>query len=414
MLYLSGTQSADISPLANLYALQRLDLNGTKVTNIAPLAELFALRRLSLSKTQIRDIRPIKDLPNLGERPIGGLFVADTPIQDLDPELSRLSHIEDNHQRTKDIQAYLRTLPPYPEPLPWEETPERTQPKPEDVPTPRYAPLQVVEIDGVLQQVGLAANSQAASARLAEQGWAALRDYLTDLQEHQERIGNAMPRLARALDRLRAAMGEEYAEINAIAVGTHGNRVIRQSAFATDALMDEDAADVEEFAAALTLFLDRFIDWRLYKEEAEAAVIDPVEARSSVPDVLVLTEELRVMPEVGSEVTDELEALAQDVEEDAENPIVAKGLLSSLSNVFAAMGTAAMGFLKTARDELGDLTAKTWDESKTKIAKGVGTAFGIAAAGFIIAKATELLGFASRFGTELGWLQKFLHAFGLA
>ena len=67
-----------------------------------------------------------------------------------------------------------------------------------------------------------------------------------------------MPRLARALERLRAAMGARYSDINAIAVGTHGNRVIRQSAFAKEALMEEDAAEIEEFAAALTLFLGAF------------------------------------------------------------------------------------------------------------------------------------------------------------
>ena len=83
-------------------------------------------------------------------------------------------------------------------------------------------------------------------------------------------------------------------------------------------------------------------------------------------------------------------------------------------DLVAAMSTAAIGVLKTAKAELGDLTAKTWDESKTKISKGVGTAFGLAAAGFIIEKATGLFSLATRFSGELGWLQKFLQAFGLA
>lgn len=48
-----------------------------------------------------------------------GLVFRDTPATAQDPELHRLSLIDNDDQRTRDTLAYLKTLPPWPEPLPW-------------------------------------------------------------------------------------------------------------------------------------------------------------------------------------------------------------------------------------------------------------------------------------------------------
>ena len=59
-LDLSGTQVADLAPLAGLTGLQRLGLSGTQVADLAPLAGLTGLQRLDLAGTQVADLRPAR------------------------------------------------------------------------------------------------------------------------------------------------------------------------------------------------------------------------------------------------------------------------------------------------------------------------------------------------------------------
>jgi hypothetical protein len=49
-LYLSYTQVGDAAPLADLAALQQLDLRGTQVRDVSPLAGLTALEHLDVTE----------------------------------------------------------------------------------------------------------------------------------------------------------------------------------------------------------------------------------------------------------------------------------------------------------------------------------------------------------------------------
>jgi Leucine Rich Repeat (LRR) protein len=121
-LNLDNTQVADLAPLAGLGGLQTLYLNNTQVADLAPLAELGGLQMLTLDNTQVADLRPICDLPFPESKndPFFGLHFKNTPAAASSPELTRLSEIEDSKTRTRETLAYLKTLPPWPEPLPWE------------------------------------------------------------------------------------------------------------------------------------------------------------------------------------------------------------------------------------------------------------------------------------------------------
>jgi len=110
----------DISPLVGLAALQVLSLNRTGATDLSPLAGLHKLRRLYLNFSKAADLRPIANLSNLAANSACGLWFRDTPAAAQDKELRRISLIEDDHDRTTQTLAYLRTLPPWPEPLSWE------------------------------------------------------------------------------------------------------------------------------------------------------------------------------------------------------------------------------------------------------------------------------------------------------
>ena len=121
-LDLGNTQITDLAPLAALTGLQSLSLSNTRITDLAPLAALTGLRRLDLDNTRITDLRPIADLQfpkSKNTLRVYGLRFANTPAADATPDLKRLSEIEDNETRTRETLAYLRTLPPWPAPLPW-------------------------------------------------------------------------------------------------------------------------------------------------------------------------------------------------------------------------------------------------------------------------------------------------------
>ena len=156
-LYLRATQVADIAPLAQLTRLTMLDLARTQVADIAPLANLTALLSLWVEGTDISDLSPVLALPDLAMlrfqnsqvsdlRPLlqssfcwdlagqklpngfrGELDFADCQACREDPQLAALGDIEDFKERAEKTRAYLRTLPPYPAPLPWK--PHSSAPK---------------------------------------------------------------------------------------------------------------------------------------------------------------------------------------------------------------------------------------------------------------------------------------------
>jgi Leucine Rich repeats (2 copies)/Pentapeptide repeats (8 copies) len=53
---------SDLTPIAGITALQRLDLSRTGVTDLGPLKSLVGLRHLNLSLTKVRDISPLASL----------------------------------------------------------------------------------------------------------------------------------------------------------------------------------------------------------------------------------------------------------------------------------------------------------------------------------------------------------------
>ena len=65
-LNLSGNPISDISPLAALVKLERLDLlSCDNIVDVSPLSELYSLRHLELGKNKIRDVTPLANLHNL-------------------------------------------------------------------------------------------------------------------------------------------------------------------------------------------------------------------------------------------------------------------------------------------------------------------------------------------------------------
>jgi hypothetical protein len=118
-LWLNQTGVSNLSPIRDLTGLLSLRLTGTGVSDLSSIRDLSELRTLWLQQTGVSDLRHLIHMNQLGDGPFGGLWFFDTPAVEHDPELARLAEIEDKSRRVKETIAYLKTLPPWPEPLPW-------------------------------------------------------------------------------------------------------------------------------------------------------------------------------------------------------------------------------------------------------------------------------------------------------
>ena len=121
-LFLAQTQVSDLGPLADLMALERLDLNHTQVSDLGPLADLTALERLDLWDTQVSDLGPLADLTALERLDLWDTQVSDlgpladltaletldlwgTQVSDLGPlaDLTALERLDLNHTQVSDL-----------------------------------------------------------------------------------------------------------------------------------------------------------------------------------------------------------------------------------------------------------------------------------------------------------------------
>lgn len=130
-LSLSKSAITDLTPISGLSSLRSLHMRQTLVTDLSPIAKLAGLQQISLDNAKVADLRPIIHLDKLGTAPMG-LTYKRTMAAETDGELARLAEIKNHADRARQTLAYLATLPPWPEPLPW----VPPQPAPENAPPP--------------------------------------------------------------------------------------------------------------------------------------------------------------------------------------------------------------------------------------------------------------------------------------
>jgi hypothetical protein len=125
-LGLTNTQISGLSPLAGLTALNGIRLDGTQVFDLSPIVGFEQLRVLTLNNVPATDLRPLSNLASLNRESSGflslvgqllletGLHFKKSGATRLDPELKRLSEIEDDTDRTTQTLDYLSTLTEWP------------------------------------------------------------------------------------------------------------------------------------------------------------------------------------------------------------------------------------------------------------------------------------------------------------
>jgi hypothetical protein len=404
-LGLDETQATDLSPLTALTGLQHLSLKGTQVSDIAPLASLTNLKSLFLNETAVRDLRPILNLKNLSDFTPGVGF-RDTPATRDSPALHEISRINNAKDRKEKAFAFLSTLPPWPEPL------DPDEPRVEDllIPTSRLAPLQVLEVDGELRAAipgdGLDGNVRL----LARQAWGALRDYLADLAALKPQIDNQMPTLARAMDRFDSALGQQFEAFNVIALGIHGNRILRLAEAAGESLSDANAAEIAEFASAVALFLGRFPDWRSYRDIDAPDVPDAHRIAEGLLQIGDVIENLLDQDAIAAAIPRQLQELEETVREAPEDKLSARGLLASFGNVLSALAQKALtATARQSRQTVLDVVAET----RKLAVKGVAGTLLASAIDILVTKAATLQSLATSFPEWFGWIVPVLRLIGL-
>ncbi|MCA3438607.1 MAG: hypothetical protein INF48_14970, partial [Rhodobacter sp.] len=211
-LSLTRTAVSDLAPLAALPALQMLSLGHTAVSDLAPLAGLAGLQDLGLDGCQVADLRPIRGLAKLGTNRPPGLSFQDTHATRADGTLARLAGIEETEDRARETLAYLNTLPPWPEPLPW--VPPETLP---DIAPLAPAPDPVPRIDVGAQGLDLAL-SLVGEADLADPIKPRLYAMLRDAVAKLLRFGNRYSEVAEPAKKLADLTAVPFADADLLAI----------------------------------------------------------------------------------------------------------------------------------------------------------------------------------------------------
>lgn len=228
----------------------------------------------------------------------------------------------------------------------------------------------------------------------AESAWTALKELLADLAESS--AGQNHPRIGRMLDRCRAALGDEFQQMDVVMLGVHASRLDQIARRVDEILMPEDAANLVAFNAQLGLFLGQFPEWSEYargiadrfgSDEAEQkAVSDASEAvqamRNEAPDLLA---------------PDAVDALTE-LEEDATPETDADG-----QGAFTPPASRR-SYLRANRNLFLKLSDVVVTSARKGVERGIERHFEAMTIGALSAASISLLALAAGLPAEFGWL----------
>ena len=274
-----------------------------------------------------------------------------------------------------------------------EHTPKSLVPPP--LPDPLPSPVRFEIRDGAVHKAPHPTPAPPDERRAgAESAWTALKQLLDDLAESP--AGRNHPRIGRALDRCRSALGDEFQQMAVIMLGVHASRIDQIAQRADDILMEEDAANLVALNAQLGLFLGQFPEWSEYArgiadgfgtDEAEQKAVSDASGavramRNEAPDLLA---------------PDAVDALAELEEEatpgtDADDP----GALAPPAN--------RRSFLRTCRDLFLKLSDVVVTHARRGIERGIERHFEAATVSALFAASTWLLALATGLPVEFSWL----------
>lgn len=354
-LTLSGTRVRDLTPLMALKHLRILKLNATDVSDLSPLSALDNLNWLYLNGSRVEDLRPIRNLRGLNSKASGASAILqfhNTPAAEKDSGLAAALRAGDPLLITEKALEYLHSLPPWPEPLPWQKAEGTAAAAPSDdapnIPEQVPAPLMVAEVNGQLRAVPFQGGLEPHEQERARAGYGTVKDFIADLAGLRQRLSNQMPGFETALRRFERALGDRFEEMNAIAAGEEAEHLGRLAAAAHEAVDPADVAELEGLATRVIRFSNQFSVWRDYRDESLQAPVDATRVVEALPALEALAQSVAEIPGVEAAIAENLRDQIALVREAPENKTAAYGLLLSARNLSAG----ALGWLGRATVEV--------------------------------------------------------------
>lgn len=192
----------DVSEIGPDVGLRHINLSSTDVESLLPIESFENLRTVGIDSTQIEDLRPLLSLPKLvsptsGKRRNGGrgVWFKETPAC-KDPHIARASEIEDDEERLQALLAHLRSLPPWPTPLPQQNSASGDPGEKAAPPAIQAAQAQIIFL------LEHAATTSVSAATTASQIRYALKDVLATDGNKLPAVLRAMEHVAEVLDKL--------------------------------------------------------------------------------------------------------------------------------------------------------------------------------------------------------------------
>jgi len=410
-LYFSGSKVSSLLPLSNLNSLQRLFANHTPISGLEPLRGKQWLNQLHIDGCEnVTDLSPIVDLPAFkGTGVFPGIEFKGTGASARNPELLEISLLRNDVERTRRVLDFVKNESATP-PEPHENREPELEPPPQKV-----GPIQVefrgdvlVRIDGHPPEL---ANLD--QERRAREGWSALKEVHQDIAESLSSTN--VSGLNRAIDAFGRALGDRYEDVNTISLGTHGRRIVRFSEVAGDLLLEDSAAELQEYGLTISIFLNRFKDWLDYVKDSETDPIDASMIDSALPDLQSLVIDLNKQVWVTDEIANDLEALSDLALIGSSDSISSYGFLTAIENILSSIGGKVIDLARSSGQSLkefgsavsGDLRKKAVSWTAGTILAGTG-----GLVGFLGLKSAALVNLAEKV-PALKWVQTLLDGLGI-
>ncbi|MEL6915126.1 MAG: hypothetical protein AAFP13_11545 [Pseudomonadota bacterium] len=198
------TDIHDLSPLAGVDNLELLQLDGSAITDLAPIHGHPKLRAINLQSTEISDLRGLLSLPGVRAAaqtsdPACGVYYEDSAAAREDASLREFLIVTSAARRTLRVLDHLATLPPWPEPLPWQRS---------------RAPAQKSALELVWTRDRFSFNTDRSSLADDPVAAATVEALVEALDDLMRLTGNSHVDLYRRAEKLRARITED--EINAL------------------------------------------------------------------------------------------------------------------------------------------------------------------------------------------------------
>jgi len=392
-----------LHPLRDCKVLRTLSLRHTHVSDLSPLEDLNNLRNLCLDHSLVIDFSPILENSGLFWDPGEfGLTFSFSLLARMDPEVSKISKLSDNYERSINMLRYLKSNDAGPSSGIELALSEMLLELPQQADAAIQAAMsgsgdKIVEIVDTK-------FSNSSQDEITKQGWVALKEHYEEIQHIFEK--DNFPTLRRALRSFGKALGTEFEKVQPISLGTHGTRVVEISRNSRNLLLEDEYSELLAFAGTVANLIVRFPEWRTFKGQTFSetdfdSAIEISESRGQLVQLSKNFEKTNILSAELFEKLNDLLILLPEEESDT-SKVITVSVFRSISNILKSVIRGAIGVILQTGQKTKEVAIKT-------VANAL-VAGGAAASGvfldFLLFNGSVLSKLAQSFPKTFGWVEK--------